>query len=264
MANATSAEPPTRLSLGQPVPIASHFIPTNSTHGSSSSSANVNATASSSSLVNPTSLALSLPHSDHSVPISHVDVQSLHYLTIEMPNVLRNSARRNVKKRKRVIEEMQEAGLSVEGLTISTGQQNEDEEVIKRLEAIGSHVGATFVERLSRDRPPFSTTLDVLKFICKELWTSIWDKQVDNLRTNHRGVYVLQDNVFKPLLRLSVPVQGANSSSELALASRIQLAIPTGLIRGALARLGVVSTVVAESSQVPQCTFHVKTTAQRP
>ncbi|PWN36580.1 uncharacterized protein FA14DRAFT_4348 [Meira miltonrushii] len=252
MANATSPEPPTRLSLGQPVPIASHFVPTSSTHSSSSSANNANATASSSSLVNPTSLALSLPHSDHSVP-----------LMIEMPNVLRNSARRNLKKRKRVIEEMQEAGLSVEGLTVSAGPQNEDEEVIKRLEAIGSHIGSTFVERLSRERPPFSTTLDVLKFICKELWTAIWDKQVDNLRTNHRGVYVLQDNVFKPLLRLSVPAQGVNPSSELALASRVQLAMPTGMIRGALARLGVASTVVAESSQVPQCTFHVKTTTQR-
>lgn len=27
----------------------------------------------------------------------------------------------------------------------------------------------------------------------------------DNLRTNHRGVFVIQDNALKPLLRISVP-----------------------------------------------------------
>lgn len=32
----------------------------------------------------------------------------------------------------------------------------------------------------------FTDTLDAIKFICKDIWTSFWDKQVDNLRTNHR------------------------------------------------------------------------------
>lgn len=91
-----------------------------------------------------------------------------------------------------------------------------------------------------------------MKFICKEVWTAIWDKQVDNLRTNHRGIYVLQDNVFKPLLRISL----ANSpvaAKELAAISKIQLTYPVGIIRGALSRLGVASTVVAETTQIPQC-----------
>jgi hypothetical protein len=57
--------------------------------------------------------------------------------------------------------------------------------------------------RLCRDRPPFVDTLDAIKFICKDMWAACWDKQVDNLRTNHRGVYVLQDNLFKPIARLS-------------------------------------------------------------
>lgn len=90
----------------------------------------------------------------------------------------------------------------------------------------------------------------------------MWEKQVDNLRTNHRGVYVLQDNVFKPLLRLSVPA-GANTQQDLANITRMQLAMPSGIIRGALARLGVSSTVVAETSQIPQCTFHIKTATTR-
>lgn len=38
----------------------------------------------------------------------------------------------------------------------------------------------------SRDRPRFNDTLDVIKFICKDLWMLVFRKQVDNLKTNHR------------------------------------------------------------------------------
>jgi len=40
--------------------------------------------------------------------------------------------------------------------------------------------------RLCRDRGLFADTLDIVKFICKDIWIILWDKQVDNLRTNHR------------------------------------------------------------------------------
>lgn len=103
--------------------------------------------------------------------------------------------------------------------------------------------------RLSRDRPPLPTTLDVLKFLCKDFWIAIWDKQVDGLRTNHRGVYVLSDHAFKPLQRLS----GHNSNDPSDTTSqqyfaKMQLPHSVGLLRGALSRLGVNATVVAESA----------------
>ena len=40
--------------------------------------------------------------------------------------------------------------------------------------------------RLIKDRQRFTDPLDTIKFICKEVWVAVWDKQVDNLRTNHR------------------------------------------------------------------------------
>ncbi|KAF5343810.1 hypothetical protein D9758_016208 [Tetrapyrgos nigripes] len=81
---------------------------------------------------------------------------------------------------------------------------DEEEEAIRtRLEAIGLHVGANFAERLCQDRSLFTETLDVIKFVCKDLWAACWDRQVDNLRTNHRGIYVLQDNAFKTITHLS-------------------------------------------------------------
>ncbi len=40
--------------------------------------------------------------------------------------------------------------------------------------------------RFSRDRPRFTDNLDVIKFLCKDLWTILFKKQIDNLKTNHR------------------------------------------------------------------------------
>ena len=40
--------------------------------------------------------------------------------------------------------------------------------------------------RFSRDRPRFTDTLDAIKFLCKDLWTLVFRKQIDNLKTNHR------------------------------------------------------------------------------
>jgi hypothetical protein len=40
--------------------------------------------------------------------------------------------------------------------------------------------------RFARDKPRFTDTLDVMKFICKDIWIMVFKKQIDNLKTNHR------------------------------------------------------------------------------
>jgi len=100
----------------------------------------------------------------------------------------------------------------------------------------------------------FAETLDAIKFICKDIWAACWDKQVDNLRTNHRGVYVLQDNAFKPISRISSWESRADATKR----ARLYAAMPAGIIRGALSRLGYICTVVPEITSLPQCTFQVK------
>lgn len=73
-----------------------------------------------------------------------------------------------------------------------------------RLDGWGYRVGQGLSERFSRDRPRFLDNLDVIKFLCKDLWIILFRKQIDNLKTNHRGVYVLTDNAFRPLVRMSM------------------------------------------------------------
>ncbi|KAF5372199.1 hypothetical protein D9758_004916 [Tetrapyrgos nigripes] len=107
----------------------------------------------------------------------------------------------------------------------NTAVDEEEEAIRTRLEAIGLHVGANFAERLCRDRSLFTETLDVIKFVCKDLWAACWDRQVDNLRTNHRltksiqGIYVSQDNAFKTITRLSSWEGRANATRKAKLGS---------------------------------------------
>lgn len=42
------------------------------------------------------------------------------------------------------------------------------------------------VHRLTLSRAPFPTHLDIIKFVCKDIFLHIYSKQIDNLRTNHR------------------------------------------------------------------------------
>ncbi|XP_028849803.1 trafficking protein particle complex subunit 6b isoform X2 [Denticeps clupeoides] len=74
---------------------------------------------------------------------------------------------------------------------------------VSKLEHLGFRVGQGLIERFTKDTSRFKDELDVMKFICKDYWTSVFKKQIDNLRTNHQGIYVLQDNKFRLLTQLS-------------------------------------------------------------
>ncbi len=73
------------------------------------------------------------------------------------------------------------------------------------------------LHRFSLHKPRPTTPLDAIKFICKDLWTLVFRKQIDNLKTNHRGVFVLTDTRFHPLSRMSVDRRTGIKGAEEAL-----------------------------------------------
>ncbi|PBP22800.1 putative bet3 family protein [Diplocarpon rosae] len=145
------------------------------------------------------------------------------------------------------------SGGNVSGSGRKMDEEEERDAVFFRLEMLGYRVGQGLVERFSRDRPRFTDTLDVIKFLCKDLWMLVFRKQIDNLKTNHRGVYVLTDNSFRPFARMSTEAGGA-----AVVRAQPFLWFPCGVIRGALASMGINATVQAETSELPGATFQIK------
>lgn len=154
-----------------------------------------------------------------------MDAAVLDYFVIELTNTLRHSSSIATARIKRKEAEMITAGLLAplppkkeppngvrdsiaSNVSVSkTPSPDDDEEPVRmRLEAIGITVGGNLAERsfpslcslystlsrrfclrLSRNRSTrFADPLDTVKFICKDVWSALWDKPVDNLRTNHR------------------------------------------------------------------------------
>jgi len=119
------------------------------------------------------------------------------------------------------------------------------------IESIGYSTGYRLVEKITKEHPKFKDELELMKFVCKDYWVCLFRKQIDNLRTNHQGVYVLQDKGFKYLLPVSASKQYLEDSS-------VFLVFTCGLIRGSLANLGVKSVVTTEVVALPAVKFQIQ------
>ncbi|GAA98899.1 uncharacterized protein L969DRAFT_104359 [Mixia osmundae IAM 14324] len=257
-----------------------------SSSGQPSVQTNAAASTSRTSLVNPQVLALADP------PTHQVDARLFEYISFQMVSVLAESSKlatqKRVQRQRRIEEDFglkSRPASSRTSLGSSKSKDNASADEIKerdshelrvRLEQVGFKTGWGLSERLCRDRPPFPRQtspsnapsnapsppdpLEVVKFVCKDVWVAVFDKQIDNLRTNHRGVYVLQDNAFKPLLRLSGSEQQNLSDEVVSMGSNL-LPFPSGIVRGVLHNLGLKATVTAELGGAGQCTFQIKLAA---
>jgi len=100
----------------------------------------------------------------------------------------------------------------------------DDEGAFYRIEQLGFQVGRRHIERLlspiaaasSSVQGRFSDPLEAIKYLCKEYWGDVFGKQVDNLKTNHRGVYVLYDNQFSWIGRFSSSPADCSDTARMA------------------------------------------------
>ncbi|XP_020959866.1 trafficking protein particle complex subunit 6B-like isoform X2 [Arachis ipaensis] len=165
---------------------------------------------------------------------------------------------------------------------------NKHDLAARRIEAIGYQVGHQLSERVrartiillddhlssqckryTMERPRFNDHLEAIKFICKDFWLELFKKHVDNLRTNHRGTFVLQDNKFCWLARMSIdPLADSGKSPEditsptagnkATHAMKMHLYFPCGILRGFLSNLGILCAVSADILTLPTCAFTIR------
>jgi len=133
----------------------------------------------------------------------------------------------------------------------------------QRLEVMGQEVGYRIVERISeKQRFLGFEDLDYVKFICREFWEAIFGKKIDKLQTNHKGVFVLFDTEFKWIEKYTAGTAAEDMDAATRDAVSKLLHFPCGIMRGALANLGMSALVTAEFSALPSVTFNVRRKTQ--
>ncbi|GAB0492393.1 hypothetical protein MMPV_003655 [Pyropia vietnamensis] len=142
-------------------------------------------------------------------------------------------------------------------------------EIRRRLEGVGYDVGHRLVERYAVEKERMDSDLEAVKFVCRDFWEGVFKKQVDVLRTNHKGLYVLTDSNFRWLGRVwanDEPTDGGEDGDGpggggvLGGRGKVEdyVVFPCGLICGALTRLGVRCRVTAEIAGGAKCSFSVQ------
>lgn len=145
------------------------------------------------------------------------------------------------------------------------------------LQSSGFRVGSRVAERLTLKCCRMPEQRECVKFVCKDLWHFLFQKQADRLQTNRRGGYVIHDANLPWLRRVhpcavhavtaAVPGKGPEAlqqqqEEELLRAAATQpqlhVAFVCGAIRGALAALGLECTVTAEAPKPPSCAFQIR------
>ncbi|KAM9906406.1 hypothetical protein OXX69_006814 [Metschnikowia pulcherrima] len=133
------------------------------------------------------------------------------------------------------------------------------EDVQLRVEGYGYDLGIRLTEVLMYKAATKSKIVDVLeimKFICRDVWRCLYGKQMDNLRTNHRGTFVLIDNKYK----VTAGFSSENGKADVVAKARTYTYLPCGIIRGILSSFGIDAYVSADNSQFPAVSFNIQTT----
>lgn len=107
---------------------------------------------------------------------------------------------------------MQIVFKALEDSKASAEDPPDQEAAFYRIEQLGFQVGQRLLERILLAQMPESRILeqiDSVKFLCKEFWGLLFGKSIDNLKTNHRGVYVLHDHTFAWISRFGIDANNA-------------------------------------------------------
>lgn len=83
--------------------------------------------------------------------------------------------------------------------------------------------------------------VDKMRFLCKDIWQSLFSRNIDTLQTNHKGTYILHDRVFQWFMN----VNAVDKEKEKKL-KEVGFTFIENMISGALKRLEMDCTVTSE------------------
>lgn len=142
-------------------------------------------------------------------------------------------------------------------VAILDSEDADSDDVTLRIENHGFDIGLRISELImfKSSNQKMVDILDIMKFVCRDVWRVLYGKQMSNLRTNHRGTFVLVDNSYKLIETLMSDKGNADTIKKC----KNHLWFPCGVIRGILMSFGIEAEVHAEVNQFPSVTFNIQT-----
>ncbi|QLL32801.1 hypothetical protein HG536_0D03230 [Torulaspora globosa] len=125
-------------------------------------------------------------------------------------------------------------------LQLYEAEEERKKRILERLRSMGFQTGNKLSELLVFSNNPNLTFKDmdllaIMKFICRDVWKQMFGKQIDNLKTNHRGTFYLFDYEYRPIQPFALDDQSTEKELEMV---KPFLEIPVGVIKGVLSSLG--------------------------
>ena len=110
----------------------------------------------------------------------------------------------------------------------------------QEIENVGVLLGRRIIDVITKDLSNVhQTQLDIVKYLCVQFWQYVFGKQIDNLKTNNSGTFVLYDT-NKFLGRISSQPLPNGQKNPDCLDRQITYSFYiVGLIKGALKNLGI-------------------------
>lgn len=146
---------------------------------------------------------------------------------------------------------------------------------IDKLDSIGYNTGIQLAQHYlqyhNNNIIQSSESLDKIKYLCKELWLFIYNKTIDKLQTNYKGIYVLHDFNHKLTSHLQYGIQqhyvnnNNNNNDDIlhnhAISNKIDTALYTTFIsssiRGICYILNINVNVKCDLSKWPNVLFTI-------
>ena len=136
------------------------------------------------------------------------------------------------------------------------------EQPFYKLEALAFQIGQSLVSNTrspslvlaSGEASSQSSRQDLVRHICKEIYPLLLGKPIDSLKTNNRGSFMLTDNDCWWIKAFARDAE----EKETAGVAVLYLALPCGIVRGALSGVGLATGVTAEIPVFPVVAYTVK------
>ncbi|CRH00949.1 trafficking protein particle complex subunit 6A, putative [Plasmodium relictum] len=122
-----------------------------------------------------------------------------------------------------------------------------------KLKDMGKNIGMKLVERMLIHKNEFNDVKDILKFIGRDIWYILFNKNADKLQTYKKGVYIVIDNDIGIYLKHLLIDNGTNQKNNFI---HYFLILIIGIIKGILKRFKIKGYVTYDLNY-PHCSFQI-------